>query len=304
MPGVIAAAAKNASLLAEETKKNVPITQSVLDQNSQMSSAVGQQVQQQSQFQQQTDQINSLRDMASSFTSGSLGDIANEFSNSTSRQDILSQLDRGQQDAFYTGHISLNQARMEAAERQISGLASKSLINYGIGTVTKGLFGTGQPGSNGYQPGLFGGLASGLGGMFGLGGTYQGGAPDFSSGIGLFHSGGIVGGLAPASRFVDMSIFAGAPRFGGGGIVDGEVPVVAHKGEGIFTPAQMKAMGGGGATVHNYNMGGSQVVVQGSVDEKTMPMIQAAIAQNNTALTKQITRNLGTIQSKSAQLYQ
>jgi hypothetical protein len=99
-----------------------------------------------------------------------------------------------------------------------------------------------------------------------------------------------------------MSAFIGAPHFSGGGIVgDG----VAHKGEGVLTPAQMKAIGGSAeGTVHQWHISGGTVVVQGNADEKTLPMIQAATAQNNASLTKRITRTLGTIQSKSAQLYQ
>jgi hypothetical protein len=215
------------------------------------------------------------------------------------KQDILGQLTRNQQNSYYTGQTSFRQAKWEAAQRQVQQLASKTLINHGVGEVTKGIFGSGQVGSSNYQPGLTGALVSGLGSLFGGGSTYAGGAPDWSSGIGLFHAGGIVGGFAPSVRSVDMSLFSGAPRFAAGRIVDGEVPIVAHKGEGVFTPAQMKAMGGNGGTTHQWNLTGGTVVVQGNADEKTLPMIQAAIAQNNAALTKQITRNLGTIQSKS-----
>lgn len=276
--------------------------------NQSADTTVSQQAQQRQQ-QQQLDQINSLNDMARSFTSGSLGDIANEFSNSTSRQDILSQLDRGQQDAFYTGRISLNQARMEAAQRQISGLASRSLINYGIGTITKGIFGSGQVGSSGYQPGLVGGLVSGLGSMFGGGGgATASGLSDFDLGdelagsFGGFGAGGIVGGVAPQRYRASLSAFAGAPHFDTGGVV-GAVPIIAHKGEGVFTAAQMKAMGGAGGTTHNYQFAGSTVVVQGNADEKTIPLIQAAIAQNNATQAKVLQRTITQVQSKNSLLY-
>lgn len=140
-----------------------------------------------------------------------------------------------------------------------------------------------------------------LGGLFG-GATYAGGAPDWSTGIGLFHSGGIVGGLAP-TRWVDPSIWSGAPRFHDGGLVAGERPIIAKDGEGVFTAQQMKAMGGGGGTVHNYHFGGSTVVVQGDASEKVIPMIQAAIAQNNAAQTKALQRTISQVQSKNSQLY-
>lgn len=45
-------------------------------------------------------------------------------------------------------------------------------------------------------------------------------------------------------RNVDPSVFSGARRFHTGGIVGSEVPAILKKGEGVFTPGQMKAMGG------------------------------------------------------------
>lgn len=66
---------------------------------------------------------------------------------------------------------------------------------------------------------------------------------------GLFHTGGIIGaGGARPSKMVSSALFSGAPKFHTGGIVDGllpsEVPIIAKKGEGVFTPEQMEAMGG------------------------------------------------------------
>ena len=54
------------------------------------------------------------------------------------------------------------------------------------------------------------------------------------------HSGGMVGGSATFSRFGSAGLFADAPRFHIGGIVGAdEVPIIAQKGEGVFTPEQM-----------------------------------------------------------------
>lgn len=306
MPGPIAEALEKAKLYNEEIAKGVPITSQLLAANQKVATQAGAQAGAQATFQLQSQQIDQLNDMARSFTSGSLGDIANEFSNSTSKDDVLNQLSRGQQAAYYTGHLSLNQARMDVAKRQIQQLASKTLVNFGIGEITKGLFGSGSVGSPGAQQGIFSGLFGGLaGGLFGLGGggsTYGGGAPDFSSGIGIFHSGGIVGGLAPASRMVDMSIFSGAPRFHDGGLVAGERPIIARDGEGVFTAQQMKAMGGGGGTVIHHSPQ-STVIVQGSADQTVLPMIKAAIAENNATQTKVLQRTINQVTSKNSQLY-
>lgn len=69
---------------------------------------------------------------------------------------------------------------------------------------------------------------------------------DAGKGIGplaAHHAGGIVGQVA-GTRYIHPAYFDDAPRFARGGIVGGEVPIIAHKGEGVFTPEQMKAMGG------------------------------------------------------------
>jgi TP901 family phage tail tape measure protein len=56
------------------------------------------------------------------------------------------------------------------------------------------------------------------------------------------HSGMVVGGRPTFSRTIDPSIFDNAPRFHTGGITAEEVPIIAKKGEGIFTQEQMKAL--------------------------------------------------------------
>lgn len=92
--------------------------------------------------------------------------------------------------------------------------------------------------------GLLGGLMSSISGLFSsllkpegpLGGILSGIAGFFSA---LFHTGGIVGETGRAGRMVSPGLFAGAPRFHTGGLVAGEVPIIARKGEAVFTPEQM-----------------------------------------------------------------
>lgn len=86
-----------------------------------------------------------------------------------------------------------------------------------------------------------------------IGPTSVGGAPL----VGL-HAGGIVGSEATFSRYVHPAYFDDAPRFHTGGIAGDEVPIIAKRGEGVFTPGQMAAMGGGGGgsapniTINNH----------------------------------------------------
>ena len=95
-----------------------------------------------------------------------------------------------------------------------------------------------------------------LGSIFGaIGGGIAGGAATTSSGtpmIGDFpvssgptafaHGGGVIGRDAFPARMVDLGVFDRAARYHRGGLVGGEVPVVARAGEGVFTPGQMQAL--------------------------------------------------------------
>jgi len=58
----------------------------------------------------------------------------------------------------------------------------------------------------------------------------------------LFHKGGIVGSEGQAGM-VSAGTFLGAPRFHGG-FTPNEYPAILQKGEGVFTPGQMRALGG------------------------------------------------------------
>jgi hypothetical protein len=131
-------------------------------------------------------------------------------------------------------------------------------------------------------------------GLGGIGGGTAGGTP-LPALTGGFHSGGIVGNDGRSQRSVSPFLFAGAPRFHDGGIVSGEVPVIARQGEGIFTSAQMKSLapagqgqgGGGGnnvSVVVNNQSPNSTVETrkssQGGVDvhEITIKAVDSAMA--------------------------
>jgi len=88
----------------------------------------------------------------------------------------------------------------------------------------------------------------------------------------LYHTGGIVGRGSRPSRLVSPDVFAGAQR-AHTGLGPDEKPVIVRKDEGIFTPAQMAALGAGlegriDNHVHVYLDGKEQTKAQVKVLEK------------------------------------
>jgi phage-related minor tail protein len=65
--------------------------------------------------------------------------------------------------------------------------------------------------------------------------------------FGSRHTGGMADGSGPM-RALSPAIFAGAPRFHGGGIAGDEVPIIAKRGEGVFTQEQMANLQPAGAS--------------------------------------------------------
>ena len=68
------------------------------------------------------------------------------------------------------------------------------------------------------------------------------------------HSGGLLGVDGLPSRSVGAHLFGGARRFHGGGLVSGEVPIIARPGEAVFTPGQLRALGGAVAAKPQVNV--------------------------------------------------
>lgn len=127
-----------------------------------------------------------------------------------------------------------------------------------------------------------GGLGGSLGGAgitYGTAGTAGSNlfGPIAPTTVGM-HSGGIVGSEATFNRFVHPAYFDHASRFHTGGIAGDEVPIIAKKGEGVFTQGQMAAMGGGGGggsnVTHIYNIDAS------GADSGTVKQIQSVLAKH------------------------
>lgn len=91
-------------------------------------------------------------------------------------------------------------------------------------------------------------------------------------GFGAAHTGGIVGKESLMTRSVSPLVFAGAPKFHGGGIVGDEIPIIAKRGEGVFTREQMKALG---------SSGGANVNISVNVVNKASNEVKASVTKSN-----------------------
>jgi lambda family phage tail tape measure protein len=140
-----------------------------------------------------------------------------------------------------------------------------------------------------------------LAGLFGAGssgGLDTGAGSGFDSalwGVNSQHTGGIVGtSEGSGRRFVPSSVFSSARRFHTGGIVGDEVPIIAKRGEGVFTPGQMQAMGGGSVTVNVINnASGTRATQTQRSDGNGNRIIDVMLEQIDAAMADNISRGNG-----------
>lgn len=120
-------------------------------------------------------------------------------------------------------------------------------------------------------PGILGGLSGGASGTYGLG---MGGGDFAGMAAAVFHQGGHGLGESGGFRLVPSETFATARRYHSG-LTPDEVPLIAQRREMpyIFTPEQMKALGGrGGANINvtaNVQYGDDQLarIIRRGVEE-------------------------------------
>jgi len=136
------------------------------------------------------------------------------------------------------------------------------------------------------QSGGGGGLGSILGSL--VGSLFGGGGAPTSSPIPIprpvLHRGGVVGQPGPM-RAVPDSVFAGAPRYHGGGVAglrSGEVPAILQAGEVVIP----KGIGRGSG--NNVTVQGSTIVLQGS--DATPEELQRVLDRRDRQLVERIVR--------------
>ena len=119
----------------------------------------------------------------------------------------------------------------------------------------------------------------------------------------IMHGGGIVGKTSFPTRVIHSSAFAGAPKFHKGG----EVNAVLQRGEGVFTPEQMAAMGKSNVQVNIINNNGSAVSTEEKQTDKGLSidvvidqvegMMAKRMNRQGSALNSSV-RNVGTVRAR------
>lgn len=105
----------------------------------------------------------------------------------------------------------------------------------------------------------------------------------------IMHTGGIVGQTDFPMRIMQSESFIRAPKFHKGG----EVNAVLQRGEGVFTPEQMKAMGKSNVNVNIINNANAQVSTQQKQTDEGFT-IEVLVDQVESMVAKRIVRN-GTV---------
>jgi hypothetical protein len=107
-----------------------------------------------------------------------------------------------------------------------------------------------------------------------------------------FHSGGVVGEDAPGfRRSMPALAYLNAPRFHAG-LAPDEFPAILRRGEGVFTPKQMRALGevaqsAGGGVTFNATINVSVESRNGSGSEETAQKTALAVRESVRTLVRQ-----------------
>lgn len=148
----------------------------------------------------------------------------------------------------------------------------------------------------------------GGGNLLGIGGAASGGgggglAMGSFQTTPIMHGGGVVGKTSFPTRVIHSSAFSGAPKFHSGG----EVNAVLQRGEGVFTPEQMAAMGKSNVQVNIINNNGSAVSTEEKQTDKGLSidvvidqvegMMAKRMNRQGSALNSSV-RNVGTVRAR------
>ena len=113
------------------------------------------------------------------------------------------------------------------------------------------------------------------------------------------HAGAVAGQLGGVRRQVPPAIFAEAQRYHAGGIAGlrpDEIPVITRRGEGIFTPEQMRSLGTPSVSVELENHGTPKREVRREVRIDPRRMVVSIVTEDldrNGPISQTLRRNTG-----------
>ena len=172
--------------------------------------------------QQQVDQLSGAANWFQSTGNSVVSDFGQSFGDlfNANPRNLVSQLKIGDQAKYYAGQLSGGQVKSKIFQMQAGNFLRNLLFQQGISMVQKGLLGSGQYGTPGYQSGLFGGvfnsILGGAGGLFGLGGGGGGSVSGLNSLLGGSGNpwGYALGGVMTSAGPVPLR------KYAGGGVAD------------------------------------------------------------------------------------
>ena len=120
-------------------------------------------------------------------------------------------------------------------------------------------------------------------------------------GVPMAHTGGVIGTDTLSSRQISPNVFEGAPRYHTGGLVGDEIPIIAKRGETVFTKGQMDALGtelnsknpvNVNVNVHN-NASGTKASATANKDASGNVSIDVIVEQIESTIGKNISKGEG-----------
>ena len=120
-------------------------------------------------------------------------------------------------------------------------------------------------------------------------------------GVPMAHTGGVIGTDTLSSRQISPDVFEGATRYHTGGLVGDEIPIIAKRGETVFTKGQMDALGtelnsknpvNVNVNVHN-NASGTKASASANKDAQGNVSIDVIVEQIESTIGKNISKGEG-----------
>ena len=120
-------------------------------------------------------------------------------------------------------------------------------------------------------------------------------------GVPMAHTGGVIGTDTLSSRQISPDVFEGATRYHTGGLVGDEIPIIAKRGETVFTKGQMDALGtelnskapvNVNVNVHN-NASGTMASASANKDAQGNVSIDVIVEQIESTIGKNISKGEG-----------